>query len=56
MASACADGFADADFASAFRDGDEHDIHDTDPTNDERDACYESEHVGDDREKGAGWM
>lgn len=31
-----ADGFTDADFAGALRDGDKHDIHDADAANDER--------------------
>ena len=46
VAGAGADGFADADFASAFRDGNEHDVHDADTTDDERDASDEREHAG----------
>ena len=48
MARAGADCFADANFAGAFRDGDEHDVHDTYAADDERDAGNESEHVGND--------
>ena len=56
MAGACADGFADADFACAFGDGYKHDIHDADAADDERDASNEREHAGDNREKRASWM
>ena len=38
----------------AFGDGDEHDIHDTDAADDERNTSDEGEHAGDDREEGAG--
>ncbi len=56
VACACADCLADTNLAGALRNGDEHDIHDADTTDDERDAGDEGEHVRNDREKGAGWM
>ena len=56
MAGAGADGFADADFARALRDGDEHDVHDANATDDERDARNESEHAGNDGKHRAGWV
>ena len=48
VAGAGADGFADADFACALRNRDEHDIHDANATDDEGDASDEREHAGDD--------
>lgn len=56
MPGARADGFANADFAGAFGDGHEHNVHDADAAYDERDASDESEHIGNDREERAGWM
>lgn len=47
-----ADSFADADFVSTFGDGDEHDVHDSDAANDERDAGDEGEHTRDDLKQG----
>ena len=49
-----ADGFSDADFVGAFGDGDEHDVHDADTTDEKGNAGYEGEHAGDDLEEGAG--
>ena len=49
-------GFSDADFMGAFGDGDEHDVHNSDAADDERDARDECEHTGDDIEEGASWM
>lgn len=37
IAAACANGFSDADFVSAFRNGNEHDVHDADTSDDEGD-------------------
>ena len=54
VGAAGADGFADADFVSAFGDGNEHDVHDADATDDERDRGDEGEHAGNDGEEGAG--
>ena len=56
LARACADGFADADFAGALRDRDEHDVHDANAANDEGDAGHEGEHAGNDGKHRAGWM
>jgi len=42
-----ADGFADADFAGAFGDGDEENIHDADAADDEGDSGGKSEHIRD---------
>ena len=56
LAGAGADSFADADFACALRDGDEHDVHDTNATDDERDASDERKHARDNREHGASWV
>ena len=53
IAGRSANGFADADFASALRDGDEHDVHDADATNEESDAGNESKHTRDNAEHGA---
>ena len=47
------DGFTDADFVGAFRDGDEHNIHDADAANDEGDTGDKSEHARDDGEERA---
>ena len=44
VAAAGANGFADTDFACAFGDGDEHDIHDADAANDEGNASNNGEH------------
>ena len=41
VAGAGADGFADTNFAGALRNGDEHDIHDANAADDERDASDE---------------
>ncbi len=49
-----ADGFAYADFVSAFRNGNEHDIHDADTANEERDTADESKYAGNNIEKSAG--
>src|ERR1051325_10397145 len=38
VARRCADSFADADLAGALGDGDQHDVHDADAADDERDA------------------
>ena len=38
ITTAGADGFSEADFASALGDADEHDVHDANPANEERDA------------------
>lgn len=56
VACACADCLADTDLAGALRNGDEHNVHDADTADDERDAGDEGKHVGNDREKGTGWM
>ena len=56
LAGAGADGFADADFASALRDGDEHDVHNANAADDEGNARDEGEHTGDNGEHRAGWM
>lgn len=48
VAGACANRFADTDFAGALRNGDEHNIHDANAADDERDACDEREHARDD--------
>ena len=56
IAAAGAYGFADADFASTLRDGDEHDVHNANAADDERDASNQGEHVGHDGEKGASWV
>ncbi len=48
VAGAGADGFADADFAGALRNGDEHDIHNANTADNEGNACNERKHAGDD--------
>ena len=48
VAGAGADGFADADFAGALRNGDEHDVHNANTTDDEGNACNERKHAGND--------
>src|SRR5947209_4221901 len=42
----CAEGFADADFAGALGDGDEHDVHDADAAERESEECDGSEEEG----------
>lgn len=46
MTASGADGFADADFVGAFRDGDKENIHNTDTANDKGNASNEGEHGG----------
>ena len=43
-----ANGFSDADFVSAFGDGDEHDIHNANTANEEGNASNEGKHARDD--------
>ncbi len=47
----CTDGFSDADFAGAFGDRDEHNIHDADAADDEGDAGHDGEHARDKTEE-----
>ena len=54
VAGAGADGFADTDFVGAFGDRDEHDIHDADAADDERNGGDEGEDAGNNREEGVG--
>jgi len=49
-----ADGFADADFVGAFRNGNKHNIHYTNTANDKRNASDKSKHTGNNGEKGRG--
>src|ERR1043165_5391930 len=46
VAPARADGLADADLARPLGDGDQHDVHDSDPAHDERDAGDRAQHEG----------
>ena len=42
------EGAADGDFAAALGDGDEHDVHDADSPDDQRDAAHRAEQQGED--------
>ena len=45
------DGFSDADFVATFGDGDEHDVHDADATDDEGNAGDQRKNAGDGTKK-----
>ena len=56
VATGRADGFSNADFAGALGDGDEHDIHNPDATDNQGDTSDEGEHAGDEGEEIRGGM
>lgn len=51
-----ADGFSNTNFVGAFSNGNQHEIHDTDATNEEGDCSNTAEHNRDHREEVTGWV